>query len=269
MRLVKFLATSGVASRRAAEEIIRSGRVTVAGEPVTDPARDVDRDSCVALDGESVGGKPQTLVVYAVNKPSGVVSTAKDPQGRPTVVKLVRSPQRLYPVGRLDADTTGLILLTNDGELSYRLTHPRFEVEKTYRARLAGPPVAERALRALRHGIQLEDGMTAPARVRRTKPDTLEITIHEGRKRQVKRMCEAVGHRVLQLERISFGPLQLGDLALGAHRQLSGEEVRLLWTATGSAQRAPATVSPQRGPATGTAQRAPNLISSVPDGPAT
>jgi 23S rRNA pseudouridine2605 synthase len=228
MRLAKFLATSGVASRRAAEEIIRSGRVTVAGETVTDPARDVDGDSDVKLDGAPVGAVLQELVVYAVNKPKGVVSTASDPQGRPTVVALVKSPQRLYPVGRLDADTTGLILLTNDGDLAYRLTHPSFEVDKTYRAVVRGAPIREDALRALRTGVELEDGVTAPARVSRVKSDTLEITIHEGRKRQVKRMCEHVGHRVVELQRIRFGPLLLGDLAIGAVRKLSPNEISLL-----------------------------------------
>jgi 23S rRNA pseudouridine2605 synthase len=228
MRLAKFLANSGVASRRAAEEIIRSGRVTVAGETVTDPARDVDADSRVAVDGAPIGVAPQELVVYAVNKPRGVVSTASDPQGRPTVVALVKSSHRLYPVGRLDADTTGLILLTNDGDLAYRLTHPSFEVDKTYRAVVRGAPVREQALRTLRSGVALEDGMTAPARVSRVKSDTLEITIHEGRKRQVKRMCEAVGHRVAELQRIRFGPLQLGDLAVGAVRRLTPTEVSVL-----------------------------------------
>jgi len=228
MRLAKFLANSGVASRRASEEIIRSGRVTVAGETVTDPARDVDTSSDVALDGAAIGARPDELVVYAVNKPVGVVSTASDPQGRRTVVSLVESAQRLYPVGRLDADTTGLILLTNDGDLAHRLTHPSFEVDKTYRVVVQGGPVREQALRALRAGVPLEDGMTAPARVTRVKPDTLEITIHEGRKRQIKRMCQYVGHRVTQLQRVRFGPLLLGDLPLGGHRRLSAGEVSLL-----------------------------------------
>jgi 23S rRNA pseudouridine2605 synthase len=243
MRLAKFLANSGVASRRAADQIIFSGRVTVAGEVVTDPARDVDATSGVALDGNPVGERRQELVVYAVNKPAGVVSTASDPQGRRTVVSLVDVPQRLYPVGRLDADTTGLILLTNDGDLAHRLTHPSFEVDKTYRAVVQGGPVREQALRALRAGVELEDGMTAPARVTRLKHDTLEITIHEGRKRQVKRMCQAVGHRVLKLERVRFGPLLLGDLKPGAHRRLSANEVSLL-RAAGTASRTAA--SPPR-----------------------
>ncbi|HWD69793.1 MAG TPA: pseudouridine synthase [Solirubrobacteraceae bacterium] len=236
MRLAKFLANSGVASRRAAERIILSGRVTVAGEVVSDPARDVDASSGVAVDGEPVGERRQELVVYAVNKPGGVVSTASDPQGRRTVVSLVDASQRLYPVGRLDADTTGLILLTNDGDLAHRLTHPSFEVDKTYRAIVLNPPVREQALRVLRSGVELEDGITAPARVTRVRPDTLEITIHEGRKRQVKRMCQAVGHRVVKLERIRFGPLLLGELRPGDHRRLSTGEVSLLR----SAGRAPA-----------------------------
>ncbi len=228
MRLAKFLATSGVASRRAAEQIIRSGRVSVAGEAVTDPARDVDADSGVALDGVAVGSSPQELVVYAVNKPAGVVSTASDTHGRRTVVSLVDSRQRLYPVGRLDADTTGLILLTNDGDLAHRLTHPSFEVDKTYRVVVRNPPVREHTLSALRRGVELDDGVTAPARVTRVNSATLEITIHEGRKRQVKRMCEHVGHRVVELQRVRFGPLRLGDLELGANRRLTANEVSLL-----------------------------------------
>jgi 23S rRNA pseudouridine2605 synthase len=238
MRLAKFLANSGVASRRAADQIIHAGRVTVGGEVVTDPARDVDASSGVAVDGTVIGELPQELVVYAVHKPVGVVSTASDPQGRPTVVSLVQSEQRLYPVGRLDADTTGLILLTNDGDLAHRLTHPSFEVDKTYRAVVQGGPVREQALRTLRAGVPLEDGMTAPARVVRVRADTLEITIHEGRKRQVKRMCQHVGHRVVQLQRVRFGPLLLGDLPLGGHRRLSTNEVSLLRSAGSAGRRA-------------------------------
>lgn len=237
MRLAKFLAVSGVASRRAAEEIVRAGRVSVAGETVLDPARDVDADSGVALDGAPVGQRARELVVHALNKPVGVVSTASDPQGRPTVVSLVRSELRLYPVGRLDADSSGLILLTNDGDLAYRLTHPSFEVDKTYRVVVAGAPVREAALRALRSGVELEDGLTAPARVSRLAPDTLEITIHEGRKRQVKRMCAAVGHRVLALERVRFGSLRLGDLAAGQSRRLSANEISLLRSAGSGSRR--------------------------------
>jgi 23S rRNA pseudouridine2605 synthase len=249
MRLAKFLATAGVASRRSAEEIIRAGRVTVNGEEVTDPARGVRDADAVAVDGSPVlaeGGR----VVYILNKPIGVVSTASDPQGRPTVVSLVPSAHRLYPVGRLDIDTTGLILLTNDGELAYRLTHPSFEVPRTYRARVDRPPIRDAALRALRRGITLEDGPTAPARARRLggrDSDLLELTLHEGRKRQVKRMCEAVGHPVRRLERVAFGPLALGDLAAGAYRRLTAEELQAVSGAGRSARRAAATSYAARG----------------------
>ena len=227
MRLAKFLAHAGVASRRAAEDLIRAGRVTVGGEVVTDPARDVDEGSGVAVDGEAVAG-PEARIVYLVHKPAGVVSTARDTHGRPTVVDLVPAGARLYPVGRLDADATGLILLTNDGDLAERLTHPRHEVPKTYEARVARPPVRETALRALREGIDLEDGRTAPARARRLAPDRIELTIHEGRNRQVKRMLDAVGHRVRALHRTRLGPLRLGDLAPGDHRRLTAAEVERL-----------------------------------------
>jgi 23S rRNA pseudouridine2605 synthase len=231
MRLAKYLATAGVASRRASEEIVRAGRVSVDGKTVTDPARDVSEASRVALDDKLVS-VTHDRVVYALNKPAGVVSTARDPQGRPTVVTLVPQTERLYPVGRLDIDTTGLILLTNQGELAHRLTHPSFEVEKTYRAVVGGPALEERALAALREGIELEDGRTAPARVRRVSADTLELTVHEGRKRQVKRMCEAVGHPVKRLERIGFGPLELGGLPRGRWRRLSDAEVEALMAAS-------------------------------------
>jgi 23S rRNA pseudouridine2605 synthase len=230
MRLAKFLAISGVASRRAAEEIVRSRRVTVNGETVTDPARDVSAEDGVSVDGAAVTSDA-ARVVYLLNKPPGVVSTVSDPQRRRTVISLVPSPLRLYPVGRLDIDTTGLILLTNDGDLAHRLTHPSYEVPRTYRALVSRPPIHDQALRALRRGVELEDGLTAPARVRRLAPDILELTIHEGRKRQVKRMCEHVGHPVRRLERVAFGPLTLGDLALGAHRRLSGAEVDALASA--------------------------------------
>ena len=226
MRLAKFLAHSGVASRRAAERLIAEGRVTVGGEVAGDPARDVDEASDVRFDGERVGPEPH--VVYALNKPEGVVSTAHDPQGRPTVTACVPSQRRLYPVGRLDADSTGLILLTNDGELANQLTHPRYEVPKTYLARVEPPRVSERALRALREGVELDDGVTAPARARLVRSGHLEVVISEGRKRQVRRMVEAVGHRVVALERVGFGPLRLGDLGEGRHRRLSPAEVERL-----------------------------------------
>jgi 23S rRNA pseudouridine2605 synthase len=228
MRLAKHLAHAGVASRRAAEAMVAAGRVTVDGEVVRDPARDVTGGEAIALDGEPLPGAPAEHAVYAVHKPAGVVSTARDTHGRPTVVELVPSPARLYPVGRLDADTTGLILLTDDGDLAHRLTHPRFEVPKTYVARVGGGPVSGAALRALRAGVDLDDGRTAPARVRRLGPDLLELRIHEGRKRQVRRMCETVGHPVRSLARVAFGPLALGDLPEGAHRRLTEAEVRRL-----------------------------------------
>ncbi len=228
MRLAKYLAHAGVASRRAAETIVREGRVSVAGKIVRDPACDVDDESGVAVDGKTLGGV-ERRVLYAVNKPIGVVSTARDTHGRPTVVSLVEDePGRLYPVGRLDVDSSGLILVTNDGELAHRLTHPSFEVEKIYRARVGGGPVGEEALRRLREGVRLEDGTTAPARVRRVGGGVIEITIHEGRNRQVRRMCEAVGHPVRELERVAFGPLRLGALALGAYRRLGKGEVERL-----------------------------------------
>jgi 23S rRNA pseudouridine2605 synthase len=234
MRLAKHLAHAGVASRRAAETMIAAGRVTVDGATVTDPARAVTGTEKIAVDGEALGGQPRH-VVYAVHKPTGVVSTAHDTHGRPTVVDLVPGAgTRLYPVGRLDADTTGLILVTNDGALANHLTHPRYEVPKVYRAKVASPPVPERALRALREGIELDDGRTSPARVRAVRPDVIELTIHEGRKRQVRRMLEAVGHPVVALRRVQFGPLLLGDLPVGRHRKLTAAEVERLRAASAS-----------------------------------
>jgi 23S rRNA pseudouridine2605 synthase len=230
MRLAKFLAHAGVASRRAAEQLVFGGRVAVGGEIVRDPARDVSDDAEVTVDGRRVGAERR--VVHALNKPAGVVSTAHDTHGRRTVVDLVPSSARLYPVGRLDADSTGLILLTNDGALAHRLTHPSFEVPRVYRATVRRAPVREKALRALRDGVELDDGPTAPARVRRLAPNRLEITMHEGRKRQVRRMCEAVGHPVITLERVAFGPLRLGRLGPGEHRRLTRAEVEALRRAT-------------------------------------
>jgi 23S rRNA pseudouridine2605 synthase len=238
MRLVKFLANAGVASRRASESLIAAGRVTVNGELVTDPARDVSDADRILFDGASVALPGSSgLAVYAVNKPAGVVSTASDPQRRTTVVSLVRSDRRLYPVGRLDIDTTGLMLLTNDGALAHRLTHPSFEVRKTYRVVVRRGPVTGMQLAQLRDGVLLEDGRTAPAAARRVAHDTLELTIHEGRNRQVKRMCEAVGHRVAALERISFGPLSLGDLRVGHARRLTTAEIASLNAAAGPSAR--------------------------------
>ena len=228
MRLAKYLAHAGVASRRAAEQLVFDGRVRVDGAVVTDPARDVDDSRRVEVDGRAVSAAERPRLVYALNKPGGVVSTARDPQGRPTVVALVPSSERLYPVGRLDADTTGLILLTNDGELANRLTHPRYGVTKTYRASVYGGPVKPDHVEALAAGVELDDGPTAPAKVRRLAHDRLEITIREGRKRQVRRMIEAVGLRVRSLERVAFGPLRIGTLAPGEHRRLKVAEIEAL-----------------------------------------
>jgi 23S rRNA pseudouridine2605 synthase len=228
MRLNKYLAHAGVASRRSAEVLIADGRVRVAGEVCTDPARDVDPGSEVSLDGRTLPG-PEPRVAYALHKPVGVLSTARDTHGRRTVVDLLGDTgARLYPVGRLDADSSGLILLTNDGELANRLTHPSFRVPKTYRATFAPGGVDDRALRRLRRGVELEDGRTAPARALRVSTNVIELTIREGRNRQVRRMCAAVGHPVERLQRVAFGPLRLGGLAPGAHRRLSDAELRRL-----------------------------------------
>jgi 23S rRNA pseudouridine2605 synthase len=229
MRLAKYLAHSGIASRRAAEELIRAGRVTVGDEVVTDPARDVDESSNVRFDGDAVA--PEALEVHMLNKPAGVVSTARDTHGRKTVTQLVPSGRRLYPVGRLDAETTGLILLTNDGELANRLTHPRYGVPRTYLARVEGGHVPEHALRRLREGVELDDGPTQPAKVRQVERGVIELTIKEGRKRQVRRMCDAIGHPVTELTRIAFGPLRLTNLAPGQHRRLTSAEIERLRSA--------------------------------------
>jgi 23S rRNA pseudouridine2605 synthase len=226
VRLARYLAHAGVASRRAAERLIADGRVRVGGDVMTDPARDVDDASGVEVDGRPV--MPEPREVWLLNKPAGVVSTAEDTHGRPIVTELVDSERRLYPVGRLDAGTTGLILLTNDGELANLLTHPRYGVERVYRARVAAAPVSEGALRRLREGVELEDGRTSPAGVRQPEPGMLELTLREGRKRQVRRMCEAVGHPVEELERVTFGPLRLGALAPGEARPLTAAEVEQL-----------------------------------------
>jgi 23S rRNA pseudouridine2605 synthase len=231
MRLAKHLAHAGVASRRAAEVLIAEGRVTVGGQKVTDPARDVSAEDAVTVEGKEIGGA-ERRVVYALNKPRGVVSTASDTHGRPTVTGLIDAPGlRLYPVGRLDADSSGLILLTNDGELANHLTHPRYEVPKIYRVRVGGGPVGRQALAQLREGVELEDGRTGPAQVRSLGDGTLELTIAEGRNRQVRRMCEAVGHPVRELTRIAFGSLRLGALATGASRRLNATEIARLRSA--------------------------------------
>jgi 23S rRNA pseudouridine2605 synthase len=200
---------------------------------VRDPARDVQPPGhaapglAISVDGSPIAGL-ETRVVYMLHKPAGVVSTASDTHGRETVVALVGERMRLYPVGRLDADSSGLILLTNDGELAHKLTHPSFQVPKTYRARVGGGPVAASQLRLLRAGVLLDDGPAAPAEVRKLAPDVLELTIREGRNRQVRRMCAAVGHRVVSLERVRFGVLELGSLPVGGYRRLRVAEVSRL-----------------------------------------
>ncbi len=234
MRLAKYLAHCGVASRRRAEELIAAGRVSVGGKTVTDPARDVDESSAVTADGRPVTPEPRE--VWMVNKPAGITSTAREPGRRRAVVELVDSPRRLYPVGRLDADSTGLILLTNDGELANRLTHPRYGVERSYRVKLRRA-ASEPQLRRLRQGVELEDGPTAPAAVRRVSPRVLELTIREGRNRQVRRMVEAVGNEVVELARIRFGPIGLGKLPEGKARQLRPPEVKRLWKDAGADER--------------------------------
>lgn len=230
MRLAKYLAHCGVASRRGSERLIAEGRVRVAGEVVTDPARDVDAKSGVEADGRAV--LPEPHEVWMLNKPLNVTSTAREPGRRRAVTDLVESERRLYPVGRLDADSTGLILLTNDGELANRLTHPRYGVAKVYRARLRRR-LTDEQLRRLREGVKLEDGPTAPAEASRAGERELELTIAEGRNRQVRRMVRKVGNDVIELRRVRFGPLELGDLPAGRARRLSRSEVRRLWKDSG------------------------------------
>ena len=222
MRLNAYLARAGIASRRGADNLIKAGRVKVNDVPgaLNTSVHTGDR---VEVDGKPVTA--QTLRYVLLNKPAATVTTASDPQGRPTVVELVEEiPERIVPVGRLDADTTGALLLTNDGPLSHRLAHPRYGVEKVYEAEVEGEP-DEAALEQLASGIDLEDGRTAPAGVRRLAPSKLELTLHEGRKHQVKRMCEAVGHPVLRLHRSRYASLTVEGLEPGAWRQLEPSEV--------------------------------------------
>jgi 23S rRNA pseudouridine2605 synthase len=224
VRLNAYLARAGIASRRRADELIKAGRVLVNGEP-GQLNTFVEKTDRVEVDGHEVA--PQRLAYLLLHKPRGVVTTAKDPQGRPTVVELVPPEPRVVPVGRLDADTTGLLLLTNDGPLAHRLAHPRYGIEKTYQAEIGGDP-DERTLQRLREGIELDDGRTAPAKVRRSGPHTVELVIHEGRNRQVKRMLEAVGHPVRSLHRSGYAGLTLHGLEPGAYRELTAREVARL-----------------------------------------
>ena len=228
MRLNAYLARAGVASRRAADELIKAGRVTVNGEP-GQLNTFVEAGDEVEVDAQAVA--PQRLAYVLLHKPAGVVTTARDPHGRPTVVDLVVHESRVVPVGRLDADTTGALLLTNDGPLAHRLAHPRYGVEKVYVADVEGEPTEER-LERLRQGVELDDGLTAPARAGRLGPSRLELVLHEGRKHQVRRMCEAVGIPVTHLHRSTYGGLELGDLPPGEWRELTDDEVEQLRAAT-------------------------------------
>ena len=225
-RLQKVLARVGIGSRRVCEDLIAEGRVLVDGETAVLGRRVDPETALIEVDGAPVGVRPD-LVHYVLNKPAGVVTTADDPQGRPTVVGLVPNEPRVFPVGRLDVDTEGLLLLTNDGELAHRLTHPSYGVEKEYVAEVEGLPTRA-VLRRLREGVELDDGPTAPARATLVDPSVVRLTIHEGRNRQVRRMCEAVGHSVLRLVRTRIGPLADRSLAPGAWRELTGDEVRSL-----------------------------------------
>ena len=224
MRLNAYLGRAGVASRRKADELIVAGRVTVNGEP-GQLNTFVSGDDVVEVDGQRV--TKQRLAYVLLHKPAGVVTTARDPRDRPTVVELVDHEARVVPVGRLDADTTGALLLTNDGALAHRLAHPRYEVDKVYDVDVEGSP-SDDALRQLAEGVELEDGLTAPAGVRRLGPSRIELTLHEGRKHQVKRMCEAVGHPVKRLHRSCYGTLTLDGLEPGQWRELTGAEVETL-----------------------------------------
>ncbi len=228
MRLNAYLARAGVASRRGAEELIRAGRVTVNGE-VAGLVTFVERSDEVRLDGEPL--TPEEITYVLLHKPAGVVTTARDPHGRPTVVDVVGHRLRVVPVGRLDADTTGVLILTNDGPLAHRLMHPRYEIEKVYVADVEGDPGPE-ALARLEAGLELEDGLTAAARARGLAAGRVELAIHEGRKHQVKRMLAAVGHPVRRLHRSRYAGLELGGLAAGEWRELSAGEVSALRVAT-------------------------------------
>jgi 23S rRNA pseudouridine2605 synthase len=243
-RLQKVLARAGLGSRRVCEDLIAAGRVTVNGV-VAELGRRVEVDSdLIEVDGAAVGVRPG-LVYYLLNKPTGTVTTSDDPQGRPTVVDLVPAEPRVFSVGRLDLDTEGLLVLTNDGELTHRLTHPSFGVDKEYVAHLEGRPTRAE-LRRLREGVELEDGITAPAQVALVSPEVLRIVIHEGRNRQVRRMCEAIGHPVRRLVRSRIGPLTDRRLKPGHWRELTVDEVRALERAASAQPPPPPPPRPER-----------------------
>lgn len=222
-RLQKALAAAGVASRRVIEDMIEDGRITINGVVATLGDKADPRDE-LAVDGAVVSLDPTRRTVL-LNKPMGVISTAEDTHGRPTVVELIGAEERLFPVGRLDADSEGLLLLTNDGGLTQRLTHPSFGVDKEYLVSVEGSP-SRGALRTLREGVDLEDGLTSPARVSEMQPGLLKIVIHEGRNRQIRRMCEAIGHPVTRLVRTRIGPLSDNTLKPGEWREVGAAEVR-------------------------------------------
>ena len=234
MRLEKYIATSGIASRRSVKKSILAGAVTVNGEPVLVPGHpiDVETDS-VAFEGKSV--EPLTEHIYLMlNKPAGCITTRSDERGRPTVMALVADlPDTIYPVGRLDLETEGILLFTNDGDFAYRLLHPSHEIDKTYLAWVQGAP-SDGAIQRLRRGVTIPSGTTAPAKIKRLKTSTVDkstqfkVTIHEGKKRQVRMMFKAVGHPVIRLKRIQIGTLKLGSLPSGAYRFLTSEEVSAL-----------------------------------------
>lgn len=226
VRLQKLLARAGLGSRRAVEELIEDGRITVNGE-IAELGRRADAETDrIEIDGALIGLARDT-VWYLLNKPAGVVTTASDPHGRPIVVDMVPAEPRIFPVGRLDADTEGLLLLTNDGDATHRLTHPSYGVEKEYLAHVEGTP-SRGVLRRLREGVELDDGLTAPAKVSTVAPDVVRLIIHEGRNRQVRRMCDAVGHPVRRLVRVRIGPIRDQHLGPGEWRPLEPAEVREL-----------------------------------------
>ncbi|MFO7952394.1 MAG: pseudouridine synthase [Bacillota bacterium] len=234
MRLAKYLAQSGVASRRHAEEIIRQGRVEVNEIIIELPQKIVSVNDTIKVDGKLITG-PEEKIYILLNKPPGYISTVKDTHGRPTVIELIKDTKaRVYPVGRLDVDTSGVLLMTNDGELAHRLTHPRYQVKKTYHARVTGVP-SEKSLAKLREGIYLEEVKTAPAGATMLHASTdhrealLEITLAEGKKRQVKKMCAEIGHPVINLKRVTFAGLDDNGLPEGAHRFLVEEEINYLY----------------------------------------
>jgi 23S rRNA pseudouridine2605 synthase len=226
IRLNKYLAKLGIASRRDIKTLLKQQIVTVNGQRVKESGFRIDhKKDDIRLNGNKI--KPPKLVYYLLNKPKGIVSTTADEYGRKNVISLVPTKERIYPVGRLDKDTSGLIILTNDGELTNLLIHPRFHVDKVYRLRITGE-ITKEQLHALRNGVLLDDGITAPAHVSVLKNNIIEMTIHEGRNRQIRRMCETVGIKLLELQRIKFGPLSLGNLSSGKFRELTKREIILL-----------------------------------------